>query len=312
MKRNRKIFILITIIATINIIIIILFKTIYKFNLHNILDTYDLNINEITAIYELEKENNFYIILTLIFINILLLIFILFKYFEERKKRKQFEKIRLNLIEIDKENYYSFIKDIEEGEFGTFQNDIYSTVIRLREYAEKINEDKNKLSSYMSDISHQLRTPLLAVNVLTDNLIQTEETNNKNYKTVLKISRELDKMQWLVDNLLKMAQLDIKVIKFRKEKIYVCQLIQEVMKNVEILADLYEIKIIANGEKNAKFIGDIKWNIEALTNIVKNAIEHSKKDDSIYINYTENLLYTEIAIKDERKRNFTRRFTTYI
>lgn len=312
MKRNRKIFILITIIATINIIIIILFKTIYKLNLHNILDTYDLNINEITAIYELEKENNFYIILTLIFINILLLIFILFKYFEERKKRKQFEKIRLNLIEIDKENYYSFIKDIEEGEFGTFQNDIYSTVIRLREYAEKINEDKNKLSSYMSDISHQLRTPLLAVNVLTDNLIQTEETNNKNYKTVLKISRELDKMQWLVDNLLKMAQLDIKVIKFRKEKIYVCQLIQEVMKNVEILADLYEIKIIANGEKNAKFIGDIKWNIEALTNIVKNAIEHSKKDDSIYINYTENLLYTEIAIKDERKRNFTRRFTTYI
>ena len=312
MKRNRKIFILITIIATINIIIIILFKTIYKFNLHNILDTYDLNINEITAIYELEKENNFYIILTLIFINILLLIFILFKYFEERKKRKQFEKIRLNLIEIDKENYYSFIKDIEEGEFGTFQNDIYSTVIRLREYAEKINEDKNKLSSYMSDISHQLRTPLLAVNVLTDNLLQTEETNNKNYKTVLKISRELDKMQWLVDNLLKMAQLDIKVIKFRKEKTYVCQLIQEVMKNVEILADLYEIKIIANGEKNAKFIGDIKWNIEALTNIVKNAIEHSKKDDSIYINYTENLLYTEIAIKDERKRNFTRRFTTYI
>ena len=312
MKRNRKIFILITIIATINIIIIILFKTIYKFNLHNILDTYDLNINEITAIYELEKENNFYIILTLFFINILLLIFILFKYFEERKKRKQFEKIRLNLIEIDKENYYSFIKDIEEGEFGTFQNDIYSTVIRLREYAEKINEDKNKLSSYMSDISHQLRTPLLAVNVLTDNLLQTEETNNKNYKTVLKISRELDKMQWLVDNLLKMAQLDIKVIKFRKEKIYVCQLIQEVMKNVEILADLYEIKIIANGEKNAKFIGDIKWNIEALTNIVKNAIEHSKKDDSIYINYTENLLYTEIAIKDERKRNFTRRFTTYI
>lgn len=312
MKRNRKIFILITIIATINIIIIILFKTIYKFNLHNILDTYDLNINEITAIYELEKENNFYIILTLIFINILLLIFILFKYFEERKKRKQFEKIRLNLIEIDKGNYYSFIKDIEEREFGTFQNDIYSTVIRLREYAEKINEDKNKLSSYMSDISHQLRTPLLAVNVLTDNLIQTEETNNKNYKTVLKISRELDKMQWLVDNLLKMAQLDIKVIKFRKEKIYVCQLIQEVMKNVEILADLYEIKIIANGEKNAKFIGDIKWNIEALTNIVKNAIEHSKKDDSIYINYTENLLYTEIAIKDERKRNFTRRFTTYI
>lgn len=304
---------IIVITIMINISIIVSFKIIYKVNLNQILNKYDLNMRETVAIYEMEKENYIYIILAIVFTDILAITYILLNCFIKRREKKKLEKIRLNLIDINNKNYPSFIKEMEEGEFGTFQNDIYQTVIRLQEYAEKINTDKVKLSSYLSDISHQLRTPLLAISVLIDNLLQMEtENNKKNNKIIFKISTQLDKMKWLVDNLLKMAQLDTKTITFKSEKIYVEKLIKEVIKNVEILLELSQIEVIIQGEKNVNFFGDSKWNIEAITNIVKNAIEHSKRKNKIYIKYRENILYAEIVIEDKRKWNFTKRFISHI
>ena len=106
-------------------------------------------------------------------------------------------------------------------------------------------------------------------------------------------------LNFLVNSLLKLARFDANTITFKEENFLVDNLLNEVIKNVNMLADLKNIKIIKNNNINNKLKGDFKWQVEAITNIIKNCIEHSKDNSFIEINHDENKLYTRIIIKDQ-------------
>lgn len=300
---------------SISIAIFVIYNYINKVNTHNIFETYNLNIEESVAIYEIEKENRIYITISIGTIWLLTIIYILANFIINKRQEHEFDEIITNIKDISTKNYENIFKEIKEGKFGAFQNEIYQTVTKLQEYAKTLEDERKKLSQYLSDISHQLRTPLLSLNVLVDNLIAYGNNNfdiENNKKRLIEISAQLDKMKWLVENLLKMAQLDTKSVVLKKEKINVDRLINEVINNLEILIELFEQEIIVAGTANSTFVGDLKWNIEAITNIVKNAIEHSKKGSKIYIKYEENIFYTQITVEDNGERNIRQRFGTYI
>lgn len=298
------------IIMGITIITIILLSIciIFSFNITNekykekIFNQYQFDINESVAIYELEKQIDFYIILAIVFVLFSIIILYVTSYILIKKEEEHLIKITKNIENISKRDYQFLIKEADKGSIGTFQDEIYKTIIRLQEYSNQIESDKKKLSIYLSDISHQLRTLLLSITILVDNLLENmTEFPEEERQLIYNMSVQIDKMKWLVDSLLKMAQLDTKSIILKKENINIRELLNIVEKNVEILLELKNQNIEIKGKDDICFIGDFKWNVEAITNIVKNAIEYSKEGETVNISYEKNVLYTTIIIEDKGK-----------
>ena len=112
------------------------------------------------------------------------------------------------------------------------------------------------------------------------------------------INRQMEWIKWLVISLLKLSKLDSDTVVFTKNEINVKELIEQVVKNLAIPLDIKQQNIIIQG-KEAKFIGDYNWQLEAITNIIKNCIEHTEENKNIYISFEENNFYTKIVIRDE-------------
>ena len=115
---------------------------------------------------------------------------------------------------------------------------------------------------------------------------------------IYEISRQIEWINWLIISLLKLSKLDSGTVEFTTKEIDVGNLINDVIKKLSIPIEIKNQNIIVN-DNAAKFTGDYNWQLEAITNIVKNAIEHTPENKNIYINYEENNIYTKITIRDE-------------
>ncbi len=138
--------------------------------------------------------------------------------------------------------------------------------------------DKINLKNSLSDISHQLKTPLTSMSVMVDNLMDNPEMDYKTRNDFIKdIRRELVNINFLVNSLLKLSKLDANSVHFIKKQVCVQEIINNAIKNVSILCDLKNINILIEENKNIKINCDFKWQVEALTNIIKNCIETFKR-----------------------------------
>ncbi len=186
------------------------------------------------------------------------------------------------------------IRDNKEGSFSMLKNDIYSLIQSQNERLLQTEAERDILAEYMADISHQLKTPLTSMKIMMDLLEDAEPEKQQEFIQNMKFS--LSKMEWLIAALLKMAKLDAKAITFTPQKVKASELLQGVLTSVEIILDINSQSIIL--EQDAEILCDKKWTIEALTNIVKNAMEHSPKGGTITINSGSNPMYEWIAITD--------------
>ena len=184
------------------------------------------------------------------------------------------------------------IRDNKEGPCSILKNDIYAFAQSQSEQLAQAEEDRDVLAEYMADISHQLKTPITSMMIMMDLLEDAEPEKQQEFIQNIKFS--LSKMEWLIGALLKMAKLDAGAIDFAPQKVKVSELIQEIMPSVEILLDINNQSVIL--EQDAEICCDKKWTIEALTNIVKNAMEHSPKEGNITIDSGVNPMYEWIAV----------------
>ncbi|MEG0963643.1 MAG: HAMP domain-containing sensor histidine kinase [Lachnospiraceae bacterium] len=186
------------------------------------------------------------------------------------------------------------IRDNREGAFHILKNDIYSLVDKKNEQIKVVESERDVLSKYMADISHQLKTPITSMMIMADLLEEAEPETQVAF--IHNIQCSLNKMEWLVGTLLKMAKLDAHVIDFIKKDVKSSELLEAIKPSVAILLDINNQTI--NLKKDCVINCDKRWTVEALTNIVKNAIEYSPKDNSIEIDSGENPLYSWISVKD--------------
>lgn len=266
---------------------------------NNSLKKYGIDLEKNTVILENNKINNKFIkieIILLITTSVsLLIVFILY----ERKQDKEIDKITKYLEAINDKNYTLKIDENSEEELSILKNELYKVTVMLRENASNTLKDKINLKRALEDISHQLKTPLTSILIILDNLIDNPEMDYQTRVEFLHdLKRETTRIQSLIQSILKLSKFDSNTVQFIKQDIYLKQIIDEAIKNTGSLADLKNIKINFEGNKKIKLNCDLLWQIEAITNILKNCIEHSKENTQIDIKYNNNSVYSYITITD--------------
>ena len=266
---------------------------------NNSLKKYGIDLEKNTVILENNKINNKFIkieIILLITTSVsLLIVFILY----ERKQDKEIDKITKYLEAINDKNYTLKIDENSEEELSILKNELYKVIVMLRENASNTLKDKINLKRALEDISHQLKTPLTSILIILDNLIDNPEMDYQTRVEFLHdLKRETTRIQSLIQSILKLSKFDSNTVQFIKQDIYLKQIVDEAIKNTGSLADLKNIKINVEGNKKIKLNCDLLWQIEAITNILKNCIEHSKENTQIDIKYNNNSVYSYITITD--------------
>ena len=185
----------------------------------------------------------------------------------------------------------------QEGQIGLLKTELLKMTTVLREKVELLNKEKIFLNDTISDISHQLRTPMTSLIILND-LMYEDIPKETKIEFLDKIKSQLKRMEWLIKSMLKLSKLEAKVIDFKNEKVNINELIKRSLQPNLIPIELKNIDLSINGDKNIYYTGDINWPTEALVNVIKNCIEHTPEGGKLQINYDQNPLYSEIVIKD--------------
>ena len=256
--------------------------------------------NNISYIKELENSMNTSIRINIAIIILLGVIAIIVALIYTNKRDKSLRSINKYLDKVNNGNYELKIEDNGEDEISRLRNELYKTTILLRESAENSEKEKTNLSNSLADISHQLKTPLTSIRIMLDNI---EENPNMDEKTrnefIEEISRQIDWISSLVISLLKLAKFDAGAIIMQDTQINVKKLIDNVINNLAIMIDIKNIKIEEKIDEDVILRADYNWQLEALTNIIKNCIEHSKEDSKIKIEVENNSIFVKIKITDE-------------
>lgn len=256
--------------------------------------------NNISYIKELENSMNTSIRINIAIIILLGVIAIIVALIYTNKRDKSLRSINKYLDKVNNGNYELKIEDNGEDEISRLRNELYKTTILLRESAENSEKEKTNLNNSLADISHQLKTPLTSIRIMLDNI---EENPNMDEKTrnefIEEISRQIDWISSLVISLLKLAKFDAGAIIMQDTQINVKKLIDNVINNLAIMIDIKNIKIEEKIDEDVILRADYNWQLEALTNIIKNCIEHSKEDSKIKIEVENNSIFVKIRITDE-------------
>lgn len=265
-----------------------------------VLQKYGINIKENPAIEAMENQEQEIMIINVVSIgvSVILLLIIVNIYYHSRNQKIQ--EIIKYIEAINNKNYDLKIAENTEDDLSNFRNELYKIAIMLKEQASQSINDKKALQTSLEDISHQLKTPLTSISIMLDNIRENPNMDeHTRQEFIYEISRQINWINWLVISLLKLSKLDSNTAVFVQKEIKVEDLINNVVKNLAIPIDIKQQNVIVNGSSDVMFVGDYNWQLEALTNIVKNCIEHTVENKNIYINWEENNFYTKIAIKDE-------------
>lgn len=188
------------------------------------------------------------------------------------------------------------IDDNTEGELSILKNNLYKVITLLQSQNEYLKNDKLYLADSIADISHQLKTPLTSMMVMCE-LLENEENPDKRQEFVSVINNQLSKMKWLITNILKISKLDADATEFKREEVSILNVLDDSLKPFVLTAELKNIAI-QNGANDFVFNGDESWTVEAVSNIVKNCLEHTNDGGKIIIASDSTNLYNKLTISD--------------
>ncbi len=222
--------------------------------------------------------------------------FLSYKYISQQREIKKLNNYLERILAGGKELE---VMNQTEGELGILKANIYKTTTALLSQRSTLEKDRFMLADALADISHQFKTPLTSLMVMND-LLEEEQDEDKRREFLNTQSVQLDRMNWLIQTLLKTSKLDAGLLTFTKKTISSKDLIKSVMNPFMINIDLKNIDLKLN-LTDAKLECDEAWTREALQNIVKNCIEHMDEGGFLEISNLDTNLYNEITIKDTGK-----------
>ena len=271
-----------------------------EFETNDFFTKYGIDINNKSILIKNDKDYHIFLVINMSFLTITIIILLILYIRYNHKKENDIKDIIKCIEQINKKNYELQIDSISEDELSILKNEIYKTTIMLKESAENSNKDKLNLKKSLEDISHQLKTPLTSILVMLDNIIEDPDMDiNIRNDFVRDIKRNVVNINFLVQALLKLSKFDANTVHFIKQENDLKTIIKESIKNVSPLCDLRNINIEFNAKDKSKIVCDAKWQIEAITNIIKNAVDHSKNNSTVTINLSNNNVYSMIEIIDK-------------
>lgn len=215
-----------------------------------------------------------------------------------KHRQVKIEKLTRYIQKLSNKEYSLDIEENSEDELNSLKNELYKITVMLKETADNSVASREALSASVSDISHQLKTPLTSISILLDNLNESENMDNDTQKDFLReISKQIKDMNFLVIALLQLSRLDAGVVEFLQEKVNLSNMLYEIKNNLEIMAEVKNVELNIEGKKDVYINGDYNWNKEAIQNIIKNAIEHA--NSKVTVDISENDVYTKIEITDD-------------
>lgn len=216
--------------------------------------------------------------------------------FVTKRRYKNLNDLNDYLSLVCKGIYDMNIDDNTEGELSILKNNLYKVITLLQSQNEYLKNDKLYLADSIADISHQLKTPLTSMMVMCE-LLENEENPDKRQEFVAVINNQLSKMKWLITNILKISKLDADATEFKREEVSISKVLDDSLKPFVLTAELKNIAI-QNGANDFVFNGDESWTVEAVSNIVKNCLEHTNDGGKIIIASDSTNLYNKLTISD--------------
>lgn len=231
-----------------------------------------------------------------IFLSLSLLIIIMFLIITY-KRIKKIRSMYDYLNSISNGDYSLDIKDNKEGELSIIKNSLYKIVVTLRSQQELLLKDKNYLSDSLADISHQLKTPITSITMMTD-LLKYETDENKRREFLEIIEGQLQRVNWLIITLLKLSKIDAGTVEFinRKENLKI--ILKNAVKPFALTAEINGIELNIDCDEAVFIHADKNWYTEAVSNIIKNCIEHTSSGGYVTVSAKESPVFTRIVIKD--------------
>ncbi|OUP80240.1 two-component sensor histidine kinase [Lachnoclostridium sp. An169] len=190
------------------------------------------------------------------------------------------------------------LSSYQEGEIAILRDEIYKMTVRLREQSERLAGDKEALADSLADISHQIRTPLTTLNLMTARMMQEGDDPAQRKKMLREMNRMLERIEWLITALLKMSKLDAGAVRLEKRSIPMTEFLKKTLEPFEIQMEIREQKCTVKGAENMVLEADEQWTMEAVQNVIKNCLEYIPVGGLLEISCTDNPLYAEIAVCD--------------
>lgn len=260
------------------------------------LSKYGIEINKESIVYENDKLIDKMITYNIIIISLLFFVISIIYVIYSKNKDKKINDIYLMIENISNGNYELDFKSKSEDELSIFRDNLYKIALKLKEESNNSLKDKKDLKENLENISHQLKTPLTAISISVDNILNSNNIKEEKRKEFLiDIKRETNNINFLVKNLLELSRFDANVVKFIKKENDILKIVKEALNRVELLRDLKNIDIELNNKSSIIFC-DYNWEVEAISNIIKNAIEHSQNNSKIIIEINRNNIYTSLKI----------------
>lgn len=240
----------------------------------------------------IRKYNIIYISILIIIVFSILIIYI-------NKIYNKIRKLSIYTNDILNNKYNMDIREYSEGDISNLKNDLYKMTIKLKEQNELSLKDKIYLQDTLSDISHQLKTPLTSMYVINELLYDDKLDKSLKKELLNKSKKGLERIEWLITSLLKMSRLDSGSEKLILERVKLINIINKTIEPIRIPLELKNINLNVSCSNDIKVNVDVNWTTEALINILKNAMEHTLENGNINIVCSDNPLYTMISISDD-------------
>lgn len=265
----------------------------------NNLKKYGIDLESDWAVYKNYVTATFIITANAILcaVSCLALTAIFLKYCKNQKAEA--ERLAGYLRKINRRNYDLELKANSEDEMSQLQSEIYKTTVMLKEQADNSQKDKENLKQSLSDISHQIKTPLTSIMVMLDDIIEDENMPEDIKRDFLNdIRRSSNSISFLVQSILTLSKLDANSIVLKSKTENVKKILDECVKNTEVLAEIKGVETSVGCDDSLTLSCDFKWLCEAITNIVKNCIEHTIEGGFVKLKAEKTSLCTKITVTD--------------
>lgn len=227
-----------------------------------------------------------------------------------KRNRQRIDQLTNDLYSINNEQESS-LTIYYEDDFSFLEDELYKTVVALRQMRESAVQERKSLADNLADIAHQLKTPITSMSLMTELLADSRHDSTEDLIYVEKIHKQLGRLNYLVTALLTLSKIDAGTLSLERKKVDLLTLLTHAVEPIQELIQQKQQTIVFQSKPTLSFEGDLYWSTEAILNLIKNCYEHTPACGTIRLTYEQNSIYTQILVEDNGS-GFNQEDTPYL